>query len=140
MFVLGADMIEASETVTSVGVGGMLLLMVVRQVFEFLNGKNGIYKQDSNDDSKTRINLEVQISSINASLQELKNKLPLLEDLHRWHNVRHPTIPGHFVWWNNYEEIARVRDEEKRKWEQTERQHGEICDLLEQISVNKEKN
>jgi hypothetical protein len=72
--------------------GGILAVLVIREVMGFLSRHNG-RKQEK----ETNANCGKCLEILQSSLDEMKGVKGEVHDLHSWHNVRNPD--GGFVWY-----------------------------------------
>jgi hypothetical protein len=101
------------DLLLQIGVGGVFAIMVLREVFKFLekqrekkgNGKTAAYRSQhaSSVTASDARQLGIEVSRIENKIDVAVKKLEGMQgpifDMHRWHDVDDPTRPGAKLWW-----------------------------------------
>ena len=98
---------------TDLSTGGIFLILVLRMVLDFLGKRENKSKEVQGPSRDCR-------ECIRGVEDTLNRGYRLIEDLHKWHNVNNPDVPGQMIWWNDPKEMARARQS--------------LCDQLHQIN------
>lgn len=106
---------DSTDTLLSLGVGGVFCIMVLRLVFDFLKSRKEAQNGGGNTARLARnMNLIEILSDVKDLLtgqqqqfSTLKDKVTQIQniayDLQRWHDVPDPKFPGNKVWWGTGE-------------------------------------